>query len=219
VQRRSPLVVRPPWPPPSPPLSEALSPKHRYTARTAHWPASGGPPHRPAPPSQGTLADSALSPSSFHHVRLGHLGARLVHQQVERPLQWPVPSPASPPESAPFGPKEPLRRLHVVPRVVERCTEVEVRGWACRDSARWPRGRPWLLSCASRPWKCTAQLALSDQLVVRVARLRSDAGLLFRLLAFPPLPLPAILRITSAAALPPCGTPRAFSKRLGSPGS
>eukprot|EP00964_Phaeocystis_antarctica_P157245 scaffold127366_cov63-Phaeocystis_antarctica.AAC.1 len=59
-------------------------------------------------------------------VRLGRFRARLQRNQVKLPCRGLSPVPRAH-RIALTGLKEPLRSLHVVPRVGERCAEVEVR--------------------------------------------------------------------------------------------
>eukprot|EP00964_Phaeocystis_antarctica_P052525 scaffold30768_cov68-Phaeocystis_antarctica.AAC.3 len=73
-------------------------------------------------------------------------------------MPWPLPSPPSPPESAPW-PRSTAARP---PRCALSCRAPH-RGCstprACRASGRWPRGRPWLL-CVCPAERCTARLQL-----------------------------------------------------------
>ena len=115
-----------------------------------------------------------------------------------------------------LGLEVPLRGLHVVPRVVERCTEVVVRLGLCRASARWPRGRPWLL-CACPAESRTAHpqppAPRTRRPSARRAGPASSASSRFRCCTTPPS------SASSAAASPSCVPACAASKRQGSPGS
>eukprot|EP00964_Phaeocystis_antarctica_P039238 scaffold22445_cov73-Phaeocystis_antarctica.AAC.10 len=128
-----------------------------------------------------TLADSTLSPSSFHHSGLATSAhafcvSMLRANAVARPQG--------------LEPTESLRGLRVVPRADEHGTEVEVR---C--------GRVGLQGdCLAVDPGCSAPVllravpdALSHQLIVRVARLSGVPGCLLRNLAMPLLRHPAIL--------------------------
>eukprot|EP00964_Phaeocystis_antarctica_P020618 scaffold11403_cov64-Phaeocystis_antarctica.AAC.1 len=133
-----------------------------------------------APTSSGaaltTLADSALSPSSFHHSGL----ATSAHASHIRAHRVALP-----------GLEVPLRGLHEVPRVIERCTEAVVRlGLA------GPQGNGLAVGPGcSAPIKLRGvPRAISQQLLVRVARLRGAPGCVLRGLAIPLLHHPSILR-------------------------
>eukprot|EP00964_Phaeocystis_antarctica_P043573 scaffold25006_cov64-Phaeocystis_antarctica.AAC.4 len=67
-----------------------------------------------------------LEPLVVPPLRLGHLGARLLRQHVEGRCRGLCPAHRVH-RIALLGLEEPLRGLHVVPRVGERRTEVEVR--------------------------------------------------------------------------------------------
>eukprot|EP00964_Phaeocystis_antarctica_P132893 scaffold97047_cov54-Phaeocystis_antarctica.AAC.1 len=122
-------------------------------------------------------------------LRLGHLGAHLLPQHVEglcRGLCPVLRAHGKPP----LGLEVPLRGLRVVPRAVERCTEVVVRhGLVGLQGDGLAIG----LGCSAPVLLRLAPVALSQQLVPFVARLRGDAGRLLRGLAILPLHHPAIL--------------------------
>eukprot|EP00964_Phaeocystis_antarctica_P096331 scaffold62643_cov56-Phaeocystis_antarctica.AAC.1 len=117
-----------------------------------------------------------LEPLVVPPLRLGHLGAHVLSQRVKGRCRGLCPVS--------------LCGLHVVPRVVERCTKVEVRrgpvGPQCDGLAVDP-------GC-SAPVTLRAVLhALSHQLRVLAARLLGGAGLLLRGHASLLPPRPAIL--------------------------
>eukprot|EP00964_Phaeocystis_antarctica_P039870 scaffold22792_cov64-Phaeocystis_antarctica.AAC.2 len=139
--------------------------------------------------ARNTLADSALSPSSVHHVRLGHLVARLQPQHVEGLCRGLCPALRAH-RIALLGFKVPLRGLHDVPRVGEHGTEVVVR-----HGLVGPQGDGLAvdLACSAPVLLRHVPRALSHQLIVRVARLCGKAGHLLRGLAIPLLRRPTIL--------------------------
>eukprot|EP00964_Phaeocystis_antarctica_P017359 scaffold9589_cov52-Phaeocystis_antarctica.AAC.1 len=119
-----------------------------------------------------TLADSAFSPSSFHHSGL----AASAHSSSFSTLK---------------ACAEPLRGLHDVPRVDEHCAEVEVR-----HGLVGPQGDGLAvgLACFAPVLLRAVPRALSHQPRVLVARLRGAPGLPLRGLAIPLLQRPTILR-------------------------
>eukprot|EP00964_Phaeocystis_antarctica_P124471 scaffold88110_cov53-Phaeocystis_antarctica.AAC.3 len=131
-----------------------------------------------------------LEPLVVPPLRLGHLGALPTRQHVEGRCRGLCP-PLRAHRKALLGLEEPLRSLHVVPRVGEHCTEVEVR---CGDVG--PQGD----GLAEGPGRSACVLlgkvprALSQQLIVRVARLRGVPGCQICDLAIPLLRHPTILR-------------------------
>eukprot|EP00964_Phaeocystis_antarctica_P103345 scaffold68635_cov56-Phaeocystis_antarctica.AAC.2 len=141
------------------------------------------------PPS--TAARMRLEPLVVPPLRLGHLVALLLLQHVECPCRS-ICSVLRAHRIALVGLEVPLRGLHLVPRVVERCTEVEVRqGLVGLQGDGLAEG----LGCSARVLLRAVPHALSQQLLVRVARLRGVPGLHLRGLAMPLLPLPAILQL------------------------
>eukprot|EP00964_Phaeocystis_antarctica_P003269 scaffold1738_cov73-Phaeocystis_antarctica.AAC.1 len=128
-----------------------------------------------------------LEPLFVPPLRLGHFGAHLLCQHVDGHCRGLCPVLRAN-SIALLGVEEPLRSLHVVPRVGERCTE--------RRTA------------SSRPSAPRTRRPTPRRLGRAPPRSRDSAG------ASPHHPPPA-----SAAPSPPYGTPRAASKRQGSPGS
>jgi len=122
-------------------------------------------------------------------LRLGHLGTHLVQQHVEGPCRGLCPELRAHP-TARLGLEVPLRGLHDVPRVAERCAEVVVRpGLVGLQGDGLAVG----LACFARVILRLVLCALSQQLIVLVARLRGVPGLLLRGLASPLLPRPTFL--------------------------
>eukprot|EP00964_Phaeocystis_antarctica_P044854 scaffold25789_cov51-Phaeocystis_antarctica.AAC.2 len=109
-------------------------------------------------------------------LRLGHLGALFPPQPVEGPCRGPCPA---------------LRAHRVALFGLEHCTEVVVRRGLVRPQGD---GLAVGLPCSAPVLLRGVPRALSTQLIVLVARLRGDAGLLLRDLPFPLLPHPSILR-------------------------
>eukprot|EP00964_Phaeocystis_antarctica_P015301 scaffold8462_cov64-Phaeocystis_antarctica.AAC.4 len=110
-----------------------------------------------------------LEPLVVPPLRLGHLGALLLPQQVEGACRG---------------------ILHVVPRGGERCTEVHVRRGLVGPQGD---GLAVGLACFAQVLLRGVPRALSQQFRVRVARLRGAPGQLLRRLAIPLLPHPTIL--------------------------
>eukprot|EP00964_Phaeocystis_antarctica_P038486 scaffold22009_cov62-Phaeocystis_antarctica.AAC.3 len=124
-------------------------------------------------------------------LRLGHLSARLLCQQAEGRCHGLCPHLRAR-RTALLGLEVPLRGLHVVPRVVERCTEAEVRVGPVgpqRDGLAVGLGFSTPVILRGVPH------TLSQQLLVLVARLCGVPGLPLRNLALPLLHHPAILRL------------------------
>eukprot|EP00964_Phaeocystis_antarctica_P056370 scaffold33258_cov62-Phaeocystis_antarctica.AAC.4 len=67
-----------------------------------------------------------LEPLVVPPIRLGHLGALFLYQRVQGTCRGPCPVLRAH-RKALLGLEEPLRGLHVVPRVGEHCAEVVVR--------------------------------------------------------------------------------------------
>eukprot|EP00964_Phaeocystis_antarctica_P124578 scaffold88220_cov54-Phaeocystis_antarctica.AAC.3 len=145
-----------------------------------------------------TLADSALSPSSFHHSGLttsAHTSSRSMSKAFAVPVCG----------------------LHVVARVVERSTEAEVRRGVVRNQGD---GLAVGLGCFARVRRVSRSgaCALSQQFIVLVTRLRGAAGVALRGLAIPllaqptilpPLPLPLLLLVKCRVQLHSARVPRA----------
>eukprot|EP00964_Phaeocystis_antarctica_P021260 scaffold11785_cov53-Phaeocystis_antarctica.AAC.4 len=149
------------------------------------------------------LRRQLLEPLVVPPLRFGHLSARLLQLRALR--------------HALLGLKKPLRGLHCVPRVVEHCGEVEVR-----HGLVGPQGDGLAVgpACSAPVLLRVVPKTLGQQLRVLVARLRGGAGLPLRLLARAAAAAPPRHPASSpAASSAPCGTPRAASKRKGSPGS
>eukprot|EP00964_Phaeocystis_antarctica_P077759 scaffold48314_cov51-Phaeocystis_antarctica.AAC.2 len=124
-----------------------------------------------------TLADNALSPSSFHHSGL----ATPAHTSIRNMSK--AHAVALTQASEPTG-------LHVVPRVREHCTEVVVRlGFVGPQGDGLAAG----LGCSAPVLLRGVPRALSHQLIVLVAGPRGVAGLPLRGLAIPLLHRPTIL--------------------------
>eukprot|EP00964_Phaeocystis_antarctica_P064590 scaffold38863_cov63-Phaeocystis_antarctica.AAC.2 len=188
VQRRSPLEVRGRLHE----LRRRARPDLPRTTTTG--PAQHHGPHmvgyhivrrRPHHPRRQRLETLVVPP-----LRLGHLGAHLLFQHVDGHCRGRCPfSRAS--RATLLGLEEPLRGLHVVPRVGERCTEVVVRhglvGPQCNGLAEGP-------GCSACVPLRGVPRAFSQQLIVRIARLRGVPGCLLRDLALPLLHHPSILR-------------------------
>eukprot|EP00964_Phaeocystis_antarctica_P050684 scaffold29503_cov53-Phaeocystis_antarctica.AAC.5 len=209
VQRRSPLVVRGRLVElrcrARPRLPSVIRPAQHDSPHLDGWPIVRRRPHHPRRQRLELLVVPPL--------RLGHLGAHLLCQHAEGPCRGLCPTPRANRIALP-GLKEPLRGLHGVPRVVERCTEVEV----CLG----PVG-PQSDGLAVGPGCSTPVLlrgvprAISHQLIVRVARLRGVPGLLLRGLANLLLHHPSVLRrlppplhllVIHRVPLPSAGVPR-----------
>eukprot|EP00964_Phaeocystis_antarctica_P152813 scaffold120862_cov69-Phaeocystis_antarctica.AAC.1 len=130
-----------------------------------------------------------LQPLVVPPLRLGHLGARLLCQHIEGRCRglYPVLRAHRP---ALLGLEEPLRGLHVVPRVGERSTEVEVR-----HGLVGPQGDGLAVGpgCPAVVLLRVVPRAIGQQLIVRVARLRGFPGQLLCSLASPLLRHPSIL--------------------------
>eukprot|EP00964_Phaeocystis_antarctica_P043986 scaffold25251_cov65-Phaeocystis_antarctica.AAC.4 len=156
-----------------------------------------------------------LDPLVVPPLRLGHLGALLLRQHVEGPCRGlcPVLRAHRP---AFLGLEETLRGLHVVPRAVEHGTEVVVRHGVVGPQGDGLAEGP---GCSAPVLLRAVPRALSQQLLVRVARLRSVPGRLLCDLASPLPVSPHHPPSPSAASSPSCETPRAAAKRQGSPGT
>eukprot|EP00964_Phaeocystis_antarctica_P071558 scaffold43683_cov42-Phaeocystis_antarctica.AAC.2 len=198
-ERRSPLVVRSRLPElrcrARPRLPSTSTPTQRIST---HGVGSLIVRRRPHDPRRQRLEPLVVPP-----LRLGHLVAHLLPQQVEGPCRapWPRGTAARPPRRAPS------RRVRY-----RGCSTPR----ACRASGRWPRGRPGLL-CACPPESGTAcpQPAASNTRRpsarppgLAPPRSRESA-------AAPPHHPPT----SPGASSPPCDTPCAAAKRQGSPGS
>eukprot|EP00964_Phaeocystis_antarctica_P092264 scaffold59316_cov53-Phaeocystis_antarctica.AAC.4 len=130
-----------------------------------------------------------LEPLVAPPLRLGHLVALLQPQHVEAICRGPCPELRAH-RVALLGLEEPLRGLHVVPRVVEHYTEVDVRrGLVGLQGDGLAVG----LACFAPVLLGYVPSALSQQLQVLVARLRGAPGLPLRDLAIPLLHCPTIL--------------------------
>eukprot|EP00964_Phaeocystis_antarctica_P074760 scaffold46035_cov65-Phaeocystis_antarctica.AAC.2 len=131
-----------------------------------------------------------LEPLVVPPLRLGHLGARLLAQHAEGRCRGLCPGIRAH-RVALLGLEESLRGLHVVPRVVERCTEAEVR-----IGPVGPQGDGLAagLGCSAPVLLRAVLHTLSNQLLVLVARLRSAPGLPLRDLAILLLRHATILR-------------------------
>eukprot|EP00964_Phaeocystis_antarctica_P121555 scaffold85212_cov55-Phaeocystis_antarctica.AAC.2 len=130
-----------------------------------------------------------LEPVVVPPLRFGHLGALLLQQHFEGACRGLCPVLRAH-RTALLGLKEPLCGLHVVPRVREHATEAEVRLGLVGPQGD---GLAVGLGCFAPVLLRGVPPALSEQLRVRVARLRGEAGPLPRDLASPLLPHPAIL--------------------------
>eukprot|EP00964_Phaeocystis_antarctica_P148925 scaffold115910_cov63-Phaeocystis_antarctica.AAC.1 len=130
-----------------------------------------------------------LEPLVAPPLRLGHLVAHLLCQLAEGLGRGPSPELRAH-RVALHGLEVPLRGLHVVPRVAERCTEVVVR-----RGPIGPQGDGLAVGpgCSAPVLFRAVPRAHSHQLVVRVARLRSEPGCPLRGLALPLLMHPTIL--------------------------
>eukprot|EP00964_Phaeocystis_antarctica_P146620 scaffold112985_cov58-Phaeocystis_antarctica.AAC.1 len=130
-------------------------------------------------------------------------------------MPWRLPSSSSPPSSAPWPRGTAVRPPRGAPswRAMHRGCSTRR---ACRASGRWPRGRPWRL-CDSPAERRTADPQPSAPRTCRPTARRAG----------PPPPRPHAAAAApphhphspSTASSPLCGTPRAASKRQGSPGS
>eukprot|EP00964_Phaeocystis_antarctica_P064049 scaffold38490_cov62-Phaeocystis_antarctica.AAC.4 len=185
VQRRSPIKARGR-------LLE-LRCRARPHRPSAHLPAQHDGPHlvgyqivrrRPHNPRRQCVELLVVPP-----LRLGHLGARLLCQHAEDPCRGHCPALRAH-RVALLRLEEPLRGLHQVRRVTERCTEVAVRlgpvGPQC-DGFTVDLGffTPVLFDGVPH--------ALGQQLLVLVAGLRGNQGCLLRDLAIQLLHNPSIL--------------------------
>eukprot|EP00964_Phaeocystis_antarctica_P104274 scaffold69417_cov66-Phaeocystis_antarctica.AAC.1 len=132
-----------------------------------------------------------LEPHVVPPLRLGHLGARLHPQHAEGICRGLCPA-FRVYRIALTGLEVPLRALHVVPRVLERCTEVVVR-----QGPVGPQGDGLAvgLGCSAHIPLRGVPYAFSHQLIVLVARPRGEAGVRLRGLAILLLPYPAILSL------------------------
>eukprot|EP00964_Phaeocystis_antarctica_P082758 scaffold51973_cov69-Phaeocystis_antarctica.AAC.1 len=132
-----------------------------------------------------------LEPLVVPPLRLGHLGALIPCQHAEGRCRglYPV---FRAHRRALLGLEEPLRGLRVVPRVGERCTEVVVRLGLVGPQGDGLAVGPGCSACVLLR---VVPDALSQQLVVRVARLRGEPGHPLRDLASLLLRHPAILRL------------------------
>eukprot|EP00964_Phaeocystis_antarctica_P061706 scaffold36894_cov63-Phaeocystis_antarctica.AAC.4 len=152
-----------------------------------------------------TLADSALSPSSFHHPGLA----------TSAPLPWPLPSPPSPPGSAPWPRGATARPPRCAPswRALHRGCSTPQAG---RAPGQWPRGRPWLLYASPAENYTAVPPPTASSTRRPSARCTGPA---------PPPPRESAAATPHhplapfAASSPSCETPRAAAKRQGSPGS
>eukprot|EP00964_Phaeocystis_antarctica_P023722 scaffold13254_cov51-Phaeocystis_antarctica.AAC.1 len=210
-KRRSPIEARGrllelrcrarPRPPSTPPPTQHQRP-HAVCNRLVR--------RRPHNPRRQRLEPLVVPP-----LRLGHLGALLMHQHVEGICRGFCPVQGAHRIALP-GLEVPRRGLHLVTRVGERCTEVEDTPRARRASGRWPRGRSWL-PCASHPSSRTARPLPAASSTRRPTARRAGPA--------PPRPHAAAAAsprhplASSAASSPSCETHRASAKRQGSPGS
>eukprot|EP00964_Phaeocystis_antarctica_P161837 scaffold134859_cov69-Phaeocystis_antarctica.AAC.3 len=131
-----------------------------------------------------------LEPLVVPPLRLGHLGARLTPQVPEGPRRGLCPHFRAHRNTLP-GLEVSLRGLHVVPRVGERYTEIEVRRGLVGPQSDGLAEGP---GCHAPVLLRLVPQALSQQLIVLVARQRGAPDLPLRELASPLLPGPAILR-------------------------
>eukprot|EP00964_Phaeocystis_antarctica_P142831 scaffold108179_cov66-Phaeocystis_antarctica.AAC.2 len=131
-----------------------------------------------------------LEPLVVPPFRLGHLVAYLLRQIIEGPCRGPCPV-LQAHRTALLGLEVPLRSLHGVPRVVERCTEVVVRLGPVGPQGDGLAESP---GCSAPVLFDGVPQAVSHQLQVLVARLRGVPGQLLRGLAMPLLHRPTILR-------------------------
>eukprot|EP00964_Phaeocystis_antarctica_P006092 scaffold3326_cov59-Phaeocystis_antarctica.AAC.1 len=122
-----------------------------------------------------------LEPLVAPPLRLGHLGAHIQHQHVEGRCRGACPVLRAQRVALP-GLEEPLRSLHVVPRAVERCTEVVVRHGLVGPQRDGLAVGPGCSACVVLG---NVPRALCQQLIVLVARLRGAPGLPLRDLAIP----------------------------------
>eukprot|EP00964_Phaeocystis_antarctica_P141867 scaffold106998_cov60-Phaeocystis_antarctica.AAC.5 len=144
-----------------------------------------------------TLADSALSPSSFHHSGLA-TSAHTSDVSIPKPN-----AAASAHHSEPTGQRSLASRSRCAASTT--CPELESTA-----------PRPWLL-CASPPWRGTAGHQRAALRSRRPSAQRSGPASPHSRdpAAAPPLHPPS----PSAAPSPACDTPRAASKHQGSPDS
>eukprot|EP00964_Phaeocystis_antarctica_P069181 scaffold41979_cov64-Phaeocystis_antarctica.AAC.3 len=130
-----------------------------------------------------------LEPLVVPPLRLGHLGAVLQHQHVEGACRCLCPVLGAH-RIALAGLEVPLCGLHDVTRVGEHGTEVVVRHGLVGLQGDGPAVG---LACFAPVLPGEVSRALSQQLIVLVARLRGAPGLPLRDLAIPLLQHPAIL--------------------------
>eukprot|EP00964_Phaeocystis_antarctica_P128379 scaffold92156_cov66-Phaeocystis_antarctica.AAC.5 len=210
VQRRSPLEVRGR-------LVELRSrartrlpsvsqPAQHPSSHAEGWPIVRRRPHHPR--------RQRLEPLVVPPLRLGHLVAHLLSQHVEGHCRDLCPVLRAH-RIALLGLEVPLRGLHVVPRAVERFTEVGVRRGLVGIQGD---GLAVGLGCSAPVLLRGVPRAISQQLFVRIARLCGDAGLHLRGLASPllrhpsvlrPLPMPLHLLVIHRVPLPSARVPRA----------
>eukprot|EP00964_Phaeocystis_antarctica_P056675 scaffold33453_cov53-Phaeocystis_antarctica.AAC.2 len=183
AQRRSPLEVR------SRLLELRCRARPRLPSAKCH-PAQHRSPHevgcmivrrRPHNPRRQRLEPLVVPP-----LRLGHLGAHLLCQHVDGMCRGLCPVLRAH-RIALLCLEVPLRRLHVVPRVDEHCTEVGVRRGRVGPQGD---GLAVDLGCSAPITLRGVPSRLSYQLRVRVARLHGVAGLPLRELALLLLPTP-----------------------------
>eukprot|EP00964_Phaeocystis_antarctica_P042692 scaffold24476_cov62-Phaeocystis_antarctica.AAC.5 len=169
--------------------NEAPPPK-RQTARPAHQPASGSGwlAHKVVRRRPNNSRRQRLEPLVVPPLRLGRL-ARLLYQHGEGRCRGLCPALGTV-QVAPLRLEEPLRGLHVAPRAVERCTEVEVRHGLIGPQGDGLAVGPGFSAVVSLRGVTDA---LSQQLHVLIARLRGVPGCLLRDLAIPLLHHASIL--------------------------
>eukprot|EP00964_Phaeocystis_antarctica_P023071 scaffold12880_cov59-Phaeocystis_antarctica.AAC.1 len=138
-------------------------------------------PHNPRRPR--------LEPLIVPPLRLGHIVARRCLQHVEGRCRGLCPVLRAH-RLALLGLEVPLRALHIVPRLGEHVGEVEVRHGVVGLQGYGLAVGP---ACSAPVLLRGVPHALSQQLLVLVARLRGVPGLLLRDLAIPLLHHPAIL--------------------------
>eukprot|EP00964_Phaeocystis_antarctica_P016863 scaffold9290_cov63-Phaeocystis_antarctica.AAC.8 len=130
-----------------------------------------------------------LEPLVVPPVRLGHLATLRLRQHLEGPCRGQCPLHRVH-RKALLGLEEPLYGLHVVPRSGERCTEVVVRfGLVGPQGDGLAEGS----GCSAPVLFGAVPRALSQQLIVLVARLLGEPGPLLRDLAILLKPLSTIL--------------------------
>eukprot|EP00964_Phaeocystis_antarctica_P089043 scaffold56739_cov66-Phaeocystis_antarctica.AAC.4 len=139
-----------------------------------------------------------LEPLVVPPLRLGHLVALFSQQRVKGICRGLCPGLRAH-RVALLGLEAPLRGLHHVSRVAEHSAEVEVRRGHVGPQGD---GLAVGLGCSAPVLLRGVPQALSQQLHVRITRLRSDAGLLLRGLASPHLPAPPHIFVKCPVHLP-----------------